>query len=133
MVVKAFNTAAADKFGFNLRPGMGFDLVAEFDASDEKIDGDKATLIFRGRPNDPSPPTLEKDSHRLGPGPQQHVKGPFHLHDDVEMLTAMTKALPTLTEDVKNGKYKSADEAVSAFQQAHESFLSRIDSLPASK
>ncbi len=118
VAMKAFSTAAADKFGDQgkLPPGMAMDLVAEFDASDEKIDGDKATLVSKEKPDDPYPATFKKTATGWIMDLSNMDKDPSSAGMS-QMLPVMTKSFATVTADIKAGKYQSMTEAMNAFGQ----------------
>jgi hypothetical protein len=115
---KAFATAASDKFGDQgkLPPGMAMDLSAEFEASDEKIDGDTATLISRAKPDDPYPPTFKKTATGWVLDLSTMDKDPATAQMS-QMLPVMTKVFNTMADNIKAGKYQSMPEAMTAFQQ----------------
>ena len=119
---KAFSDAAHEKFGpdAKLPPSMVMDLSALFDASEEKINGDTATLITKENPNDPNPPTLKKTDKGWIMDLSNLDKAPPSA-DDSKMLDAMAKSFNAVATDIKAGKYKTLDEAMAAYQSQMES------------
>ena len=117
VATNAFSAVATDKFGPDAKLPAGFtmDLAAEFDAADEKIDGDTATLISKSKPNDPNPPTLKKTAKGWVLDLSNMDKDPS-TPTITQMLPLVDKALNTVTANIKAGKYKSFDEAMTAFQ-----------------
>jgi hypothetical protein len=109
--LKRLEDAAVKKFGTDgkLPPGMGMDPVGDMESAEEKIDGDKATLILKSKPDSKNPPTLKKDGDdwkldlsTLSKDPQNAAMVP--------LVPAMVKALDTVTKNIGDEKYKTPVE-----------------------
>jgi hypothetical protein len=108
----AFNkleTASVAKFGTDGKfpAGLGMDLVGDIQTSEEKINGDTATLSLKEKPDDKTPPTFKKDGDNwkvdlspLSRDPQSAVMLP--------LVPALVKALDTVRKNVDDAKYKTA-------------------------
>lgn len=61
--MKKLEEASVKKFGDagKLPKEMQIDLVSDFETAEVKVDGDKATLIVKSKPDDKFPPTLKKE------------------------------------------------------------------------
>ena len=117
--MKRYETAAVKKFGEEgkLSKNENKDIAAEVEATEEKIEGDSATLINKANPNDKHPLTLKKD------GAIWKVDlSPLGKDPDAAKLIPMSKAMVTAldgtTKDVDAGKYKTAQEAKDAMGAA---------------
>jgi hypothetical protein len=115
-MVQAFNRlneASTKKFGDEgkLPKEMSIDIVGDFEAADEKIDGDTATLIIKGKADDKFPPTFKKDGDNWKMDLSNMDKDPSSA-GMATMLPAMTKALDAVTKNVNDGKYKTFPEAL---------------------
>jgi hypothetical protein len=119
VAVKAFSAAAAEKFGDQgkLPPDMAMDLSADFESSDEKIDGDTATLISQKKPDDKYPPQLKKTATGWVLDLSNLEKDPASA-PLTQIMPVMTKAMTTVTADIKAGKYATMQDAMTAFGQA---------------
>lgn len=111
--VRKYEAAAIKKFGDagKLPPQDKIDLAAEVEKSDEKIEGDKATLIDKSDPDDKHPMTLSKDGGNWK----------VNLKDaDPKMLEMSPKAkkageaIDTVIKGIEDGKYKTAMDALNA-------------------
>jgi hypothetical protein len=114
--MKRYQAAAVKKFGDKGKlPGGMPDLAAEIEKTDEKIDGDKATLIDKTKTDDKHPMTLKKDGGNwkvdLNVIPPEAAAMGKAAKKTVEALDAVTK-------DVEAGKYKTAEEAMAALGAA---------------
>jgi hypothetical protein len=108
---KKLEDAAVKKFGVEakLPQGMAMDLVGDIETAEEKIDGDKATLTIKSKPDDKNPPTFKKDGDKwkvdlssLSKDPQSAAMAP--------LVPAMVKVLDTVTKNITEEKYKTAVE-----------------------
>ena len=111
--IRRYEAAAVKKFGDagKLPPEAKVDLVAEVEKCDEKIDGDKATLTDKSKPDEKHPMTLKKDNGNWK----------VNLNDaDPKMVEMSPKArkaadaIDAIVKDIEAGKYKTAAEALGA-------------------
>jgi hypothetical protein len=110
---KRLNDAAVQKFGADgkLPKEMTMDMAADFESADEKIDGDKATLVMKGKPDDQFPPTLKKDGDSWKMDLTNMDKDPSSAGMS-QMFSVMTKAMDTVTKNITDGKYKAFPEVM---------------------
>jgi hypothetical protein len=110
--MKKLETATVKKFGpeGKLPKEMAMDMAGDFENSEEKIDGDNATLIVKSKPDDKFPPTLKKDATGWKVDLTNLDKDP-QAAETAKMLPLMIKSLDTVTAGVESGKYKTVGEA----------------------
>jgi len=110
---KRLNEAATKKFGDDgkLPKEMSMDIVADFEAADEKIDGNTATLVMKGKADDQFPPTFKKDGDNWKLDLTNLDKDPASA-GMAQMFSVMAKAMDTVTKNVNDGKYKTFPEVM---------------------
>jgi hypothetical protein len=89
--------------------------VAEFEGAEEKIDGDKATLVLKSKQATSHPPTFKK----VGEGWKMDLAQLGEEMKSKEMLKIvpmMVAAVDGVAKDVAAGKYKTAAEAKTDMQ-----------------
>ena len=116
---KKLQDAASEKFGVDegkkVAAGGPNDMHKEIDQSEEKIDGEAASLTKKG---EDAKNALKLKKVKEGwkvdltqiPDKQQMAQA-------LPMMKAMGKAMDEIAADIKSGKYKSADEAKNGLQQ----------------
>ena len=88
--------AAVKKFGDDgkLPKEMTMDIVADFESADEKIDGNTASLVMKGKADDQFPPTLKKDGDNWKLDLTNLDKDPASA-GMAQMFSVMAKAMVT--------------------------------------
>lgn len=111
--MKKLGDASVKKFGDagKLPKEMQIDLVADFEASEVKIDGDKAALILKSKPDDKFPPTLKKDGDNWKMDLSNLSKDPSTAQM-MPMVPKMVKCFDAVTKNIGDDKYKTAMEAL---------------------
>jgi hypothetical protein len=115
VAMKKLEDAAVKKFGAEAKPPkeMSMDMAADFETAEVKLDGDKATLVVKSKPDDKFPPTLKKDGDNWKvdltnlENPEAAAMAP--------MIPVMVKVLDTVTKNINDGKYKTAVEVYTDF------------------
>lgn len=110
---KRLNDAAVKKFGDEgkLPKEMSMDIVADFESADEKIDGNTATLVMKGKADDQFPPTFKKDGANWTLDLTNMDKDPASA-GMAQMFSVMSKAMDTVTKNINDGKYKAFPEVM---------------------
>jgi hypothetical protein len=116
---KRLRAAATKRFGeFPRQFDLSFleGLPDQFERLEEKIEGDRATLVLKTGQADPQPPRLKRvgdgwkmDLSGLGEGPAL---------TQIEKSVKMAKAMDTVAKDLESGKYKYVQESLKALQDA---------------
>ena len=111
---KNFESAAVAKFGDAGKSGQGMpDVVADTEGSEVKTEGDTATLINPKKPDDKDPMKLVKKD-----GKWKVDLASMPMNEQAKTMAAsaskMKKALDETAEEIKAGKYKTAQEAQAA-------------------
>lgn len=118
--IRKYEAAAVKKFGDQgkLPAEAKVDLVAEVDKTEEKIEGDKATLLDKTKPDEKHPMTLKKDGG----------KWKVNLTEvDPKMIEMSPKArkaadgIDGVIKSIEAGKYKTAVEALMALGEILQS------------
>jgi hypothetical protein len=118
--IRRYEAAAIKKFGDGgkLPAEAKVDLVSEVEKSDEKVEGDKATLIDKTKPDEKHPMTLKKDG----------ANWKVNLSEaDPKMMEMRPKArkaadaIDAVIKGVEAGKYKTAIEALGALGEVMQS------------
>lgn len=114
---KHLDAASTKKFGDagKLPKEMSMDIAADFASAEEKIDGDKATLVLKSKPDDQFPPTLKKTGDSWIMDLSNMDKDPSAA-EMTKMLPTMTKGLETVAKNIDAGKYKTFAEAMADLQ-----------------
>ena len=86
------------------------DLVADTEKEDEKIDGDKATMIDKNKPGEKHPLTLKKEG---GNWKVELSAMPPEMTEMSKSVLKMVAAMDGITKDIVTdaGKYKTPEEA----------------------
>ena len=106
--MKRLEAATVAKFGEQGKLGEGMSIesfVAEFEGAEEKIEGDKATLVLKSKPAASHPPTFKK----VGDGWKMDLAELSRDMNSKEMLKIvpmMVAAVDGVAKDVAAGKYK---------------------------
>jgi hypothetical protein len=110
---KRLNEAATGKFGDDgkLPKELTMDIVADFEAADEKIDGNTAALVIKGKADDQFPPTFKKDGDNWTLDLTNMDKHPASA-GMAQMFSVMTKAMDTVDKNINDGKYKAFPEVM---------------------
>lgn len=88
------------------------DLPAQIEQSDEKIDGDTATLVHTGE--DPANALKLMRTNGDWKVDLNRIPGKDQMAKSMPMMKELQKVLDESTTDVKDGKFKTADEAQQA-------------------
>jgi len=114
---KRLDAASTKKFGDEgkLPKEMSIDLAGDFTNSEEKINGDTATLVLKNKPDDQFPPTLKKDGDNWKLDLTNMDKDPAAAAM-APMLPVMVKGLNTVAKNIDDGKYKNVGEAMADLQ-----------------
>jgi hypothetical protein len=96
---------------------LSIDMPADFEAAQEKIDGNKATLVDKSKPNDPNPPVLKKDANGW--------KMDLTYLDESSIMLAGPQIVPfyiktvdTVTRNIEGDKYKTLHDALAEIDAA---------------
>ena len=105
------NDAAVKKFGTEgkLPAEMAMDLVGNIETAEEKIDGDKATLTIKSKPDDKFPPTFKKDGSNWKVDLSTFTQDPQSAAMTI-LAPAMVKVLDTVAKNTAEDKYKTVVE-----------------------
>jgi hypothetical protein len=111
--LKRYNVAAVAKFGDKgkLPADAMPDLSAETAKKDEKIDGDKATMVAKDKPDEKYPMTLKRES---GNWKVDLSSMPPELVEMGKSAKKTANAIDAVSKDVEAGKYKTPQEAMTA-------------------
>jgi len=112
--MKTLEKESVAKFGEegNLTEGpMSMDMVAQVESSEEKIDGDTATL---SNPGEKDPLTLKKEGDDWKVDLSK-IPNKEEMAKALPVMRGMQKAAEDITAEVKADKYKTAEEAKKAF------------------
>ena len=111
MAMKRLEDASTKKFGADgkLPKEMAMDLVGDMETSDEKIDGDNATLVLKSKPDDKFPPTLKKEGDKWKVDLTNLSKDPQSAGMST-MIPAMVKVMNNVAKGAGDDKYKTAAE-----------------------
>lgn len=122
--MKRFQTAAVKKFGDDAKaiPDMSAAMSRQIEASDEKIDGDTATLVNKDRP-DRHPATLRKLDGRWKMDLKSISEGPQFARMK-ETAAKATKAIDGVTADVAAGKFPTFQDAMRALDETMKKLAS---------
>ena len=127
---KRYEAAAVKQFSDKgkLPPFMPAGLGEFVEASDESIEGAKASLINKADLKNEHPLALKKEGNNwkvdLG-----SIASPT-MEKDAKNVKAMTDALNATAKEVEAGKYKTADEAIAAVGAAYWATLAPDRSTP---
>jgi hypothetical protein len=106
--------AAVEKYGAEEAKKVGQpqeSLAAKVDASQEKIDGDTATLTDGANGEDPMKLKKTADGWKIDLAQIPHRE---QIAQAKPLVTAMAKAMTDLAGEIRAGKHKTADEAQQA-------------------
>ena len=116
--MKRLSDAASEKYGKDneiTKGAQDTNIAEKLDKADVKVEGDTATIIDKEKADDKNPLKLVKKGSDwkvdLGSIPKDG------MDQLVKMAPAMAKAADEVTQEIKDGKHKTAKEAQEAIPQ----------------
>jgi hypothetical protein len=116
--LRKMQAALVKKYGNDAKaiPDLSTVMSKQINLSEEKVDGDSATLVVKEKPDDKHPPTLKKTGNEW----KMDLKSMTSDPEFAKMKDKAPQAIDLLdgfTKDIESGKYPTFGEAAQALGQ----------------